>query len=222
MGERAQAPAAVRVSLRPIASPLALGFLALAVGSFTMSGLELSWIPSAQSPAAGLAVLAFVIPLQIASFLLGFLARDPAAATGMALQAGGWFAIGLVTFTSRPGQVSGALGLILLGAGTVMLVPAITAVGTKVLAAVVMALTSLRFCITAGYELTAGPGWQTAAGVAGLVLACVALYAGLAFELEDSRKSSVLPTFRRAGAFGDDLGDQVSGVPKEAGVRRRL
>lgn len=72
------------------------------------------------------------------------------------------------------------------------------------------ALTSLRFFITAGYELTASPKWKAASGAAGLLLACVALYAGLAFELEDSRKASVLPTLRRAGgrqAITGGLGD---------------
>jgi hypothetical protein len=40
-----------------------------------------------------------------------------------------------------------ALGLILAGAATVLLVPAVTALLTKVLAALVMLLTSLRFCL---------------------------------------------------------------------------
>lgn len=37
-----------------------------------MSGLGLSWIPSAQSPTAGLAVLAFAVPPQAASFVFAF------------------------------------------------------------------------------------------------------------------------------------------------------
>jgi zinc transporter ZupT len=49
----------------------------------------------------------------------------------MALQAGGWFSIGLATYTGRPGQASPALGLILAGAATVLLVPAVTALLTK-------------------------------------------------------------------------------------------
>lgn len=225
MDERDQAQAISRVFLRPIASPLPLGFLALAAGSFTMAGAELSWLPQAQSAAAGLVILAFVVPLQVASFLFGFLARDPAAATGMAVQAGGWLAIGLITYTSTPGQVSGALGLILLGAGTVMLVPALTAVQSKVVAAAVMGLTSLRFYLTAAYQLTAGPGWRTAAGAAGLALAALALYAGLAFELEDNRRATVLPTLRRAGgqrAVTGRLTDEVAGIHHEAGVRQVL
>ena len=39
----------VRVTLRPIATPLSLGFLALAAASFVMSGLELAWVNPATS-----------------------------------------------------------------------------------------------------------------------------------------------------------------------------
>jgi uncharacterized protein len=218
-------PAASRVNLRPIASPLPLGMLALAVGTFTLAGVQLSWIPAAQSPDAGLAVLTFVVPLQIVSFILGFLARDSAAGTGMALQAGGWFSIGLAIYVARPGQATPALGLVLIGAATVLLVPAATASLSKVLAGLVMALTSLRFYLTGAYELSSGTGWKEAAAIVGLVLAAVALYAGLAFELEDNRGATLLPTLRRGPgrtALAGSLADEVSGVQHEAGVRRTL
>jgi uncharacterized protein len=214
-----------RIIFRPIASPLPLGLLALAVATFTIAGVQLSWIPAAQAPDAGLAVLSFVVPLQAVSFIFGFLARDPAASTGMALQAGGWFSIGLVTYTSRPEQNSPALGLVLVGAATVLLVPAVTASLSKPLAALVMALTSVRFYLTGGYELSSAAGWKDAAGIAGLVLAVLALYAGLAFELEDSRRATLLPTLRRGAgrrALDGDLPDEVADVHHEAGVRRKL
>ena len=83
------------------------------------------------------------------------------------------------------------------GAATVLLVPAATASLSKVLAGLVMALTSVRFYLTGAYELSSGTGWKEAAGIAGLVLAAVALYAGLAFELEDNRRATLLPTLRR-------------------------
>ena len=143
----------------------------------------------------------------------------------MALQAGGWFSIGLATYTGRPGQASPALGLILAGAATVVLVPAVTALLTKVLAALVMLLTSLRFNLTAAYELSSAAGWKDAAGIAGLVLAAAALYAGLAFELEDSRGATLLPTLRTGtgrSALSGNLADEAAGVHHEAGVRRKL
>jgi uncharacterized protein len=214
-----------QVVLRPVASPLPLGLLALAVATFSMAGVQLSWIGSAQVQDAGLLVLVFAVPLQALSSVVGFLARDPAASTGMALQAAGWFAIGLGTYTGRPGQPSPALGLVLIGAATVLLVPVVTAARGKLLASAVMALTCVRFYLTAAAEFTASPAWRTSAAVVGLVLAASALYAGLAFELEDSAHVTVLPTLRRREAEVAMTGDttaEISGVEHEAGVRRTL
>jgi hypothetical protein len=53
----------------------------------------------------------------------------------------------------------------------------------------------------------------------------LALYASLAFEIEDQVRKTVLPTFRRkAGttAMRGDLAAQVSAVANEAGVRKQL
>jgi uncharacterized protein len=214
-----------RVVFRPVASPLPLGMLALAVGTFAVAGLQLSWIPAAQARTVGLMVLVAVVPLQALSSIFGFLARDTAASTGMALQGAGWFSIGLGTYTGHPGQASPGLGLVLIGVATALLVPVVVSSSSQVLASAVMALTSLRFYLTGAYELSAVRGWETIAGVVGLVLAAVAFYAGLAFELEDSRKTTVLPTLRRRQgetAMTGDMTDEVSGVEHDAGVRRKL
>ncbi len=213
-----------RIVFRPLVSPLPLGFLALAAGTLILSGVQLSWIPEAQLAPAGLLVLAFTVPLQALSSIYGFQARDAAAATGMAVQGGGWFAIGLASYTV-PAATVPALGLLLLGVASALLVPAATAALTKLLASVVMGLTALRFYLTAAYELSASAAWKEAAGITGLVLFAVALYAGLAFELEDSRGATVLPTFRRGPgrmALGGGFAQEVAGAQQEAGVRRKL
>jgi hypothetical protein len=57
----------------------------------------------------------------LAAAAVWFNSASPWAGTGMALQAGGWLSIGAATFSGRPGQTSGALGLLLVGAGTVLL-----------------------------------------------------------------------------------------------------
>jgi uncharacterized protein len=214
-----------RITLRPIGSPLPLGLLALAVATFTLAGLQLSWIPVTQQRDAGLVILTFAVPLQLLSCIYGFIARDSAAGTGMALQAGGWFSIGITALTAPPGTTSPALGLLLAGAATVLLVPAMTASLSKLLASLAMALTSVRFYLTGAYELSSGTSWKDAAGIAGLILAVVAFYAGLAFELEDSRRATLLPTFRRGKghrALTGDLADEVDEVQHEAGVRTVL
>lgn len=216
---------ATRIVVRPIASPLTLGFLALVVGTFTMAGVELSWITATQDRYAGLAVLLFVFPLQALSSVFGFLARDSIAGTGMGLLSGGWLVIGVLTFLGHPGQPAGALGLILLPVAVVTLVPAVTGAASKPLASLVMTGTALRFFLTAAYQLTGTVAWKQAAAAEGLLLAAVAVYAALAFELEDNRLHTVLPTLRRNAArraMSGTLAEELRQVHHEAGVRKQL
>lgn len=59
----------------------------------------------------------------------------------------------------------------------------------------------------------------------GLLLAVLALYAGLAFELEDSRLRTVLPTLRRGTgrtAIAGSVDDELADLHKEAGGRKQL
>jgi hypothetical protein len=223
--ERGYPEAAARVVLRPIASPLTLAFLALAVGTFILAGLQLSWIPAAQSADIGLGLIVFVFPLQAVSSVFGFLARDSIAGTGTGLLSGTWLAIGVVTFTSGPGQTSGALGLLLIGAAAALLVPATVGAASKLLASLVITGVALRFFLTGAYELSSASAWKYAAAVEGLLLAVLALYAGLAFELEDNRRRTVLPTLRRGAgrkAIAGTLAGELDGLHKEAGVRKQL
>jgi hypothetical protein len=213
------------VVLRPIASPLTLAFLALAVGTFILAGLQFSWIPTTQSADIGLALIVFVFPLQAVSSVFGFLARDSIAGTGTGLLSASWLAIGVLTFTGRPGQTSGALGLLLIGAATALLVPATVGAASKPLASLVITGVALRFFLTGGYELSSASVWKYAAAAEGLLLAVVALYAALAFELEDNRRHTVLPTLRRGTgrqAIAGTLADELDGLHKEAGVRKQL
>jgi hypothetical protein len=211
--------------VRPIASPLTLGFLALAVGTFTFAGVELSWVTAGQARYVGLAVMIFVFPLQAVSSVYGFLARDIIAGTGIGLLSGAWLVIGMLTYLGRPGQAIGALGLILLGVAATLLVPATVGASSKPLAALVMAGAALRFFLTAAYELSAGIAWKYAAAAEGLALAMLAVYAALAFELEDNRLRAVLPTMRRGQgqeAMSGSMADELAQVYHEAGVRKQL
>jgi succinate-acetate transporter protein len=215
----------VRVVLRPVGSPLALGFVALAAATFVVSGLQLGWVEPTEGPNVALMLIAFVVPLQLLASVLGFLARDSLAGTAMGILAGTWAAVGLVLLTSPPGSTSDALGLFLLVAGTAMFLPATAAAASKLVPAMVLATTALRFLVTGVYQLTASSTWKTAAGLVGLLLAVVAMYAAWAFELEDATKKTVLPTLRRgkgAEALQRGLLDQVSEVDHEAGVRQQL
>lgn len=228
MSEPSADPAAgnaVRVTLRPIANPLPLGFLALAGGTLTVSGLQLGWVPPHEGRDVALILIAFVFPLQLLASIFGYLARDVVAGTGMGVLAGTWLSIGLVTLTSTAGATSKALGLLLLLSFAAMLVPASATLAVKAVPASVLGTAALRFGVTGVYELTGSGTWKDAAGVVGLALCAIGVYAALAMALEDSRGRTVLPLGRRAEgrtAIGAGIESQAAGVAHEAGVRSQL
>ena len=171
-----------------------------------------------------LILIAFVVPLQFITAIFGFLARDVVAGTGMAILAGTWLSIGLVTLTSAPGATSDALGLLLILSAAALLVPAAAATG-KLVAAGVITTTAVRFAATALFQLTGSGTWKTIAGIIGLALCALAVYTALAMALEESNRRTLLPLMRRktgAAALDDDLGRQVRDIQHEAGVRAQL
>jgi succinate-acetate transporter protein len=209
--------AAARIMLRPIGNPLPLGFLALAGGTLVLAGLQLEWLAPEDGRDVALILIAFVFPLQLLASVFGYLGRDVVAETGMGLLAGTWLSIGLVTLTSPPGAASDALGLFLLLAGLAMLVPASAAATGKLVPALVLLTTALRFTVTGLYQLTEAGGWKTTAGVVGLALCAIAVYSALALALEDARHATLLPVGRRT-----PLQDGLPPLQREAGVREEL
>jgi uncharacterized protein len=202
-----------RVMLRPIGNPLPLGFLALAGGTLLVSGLQLGWLSATDASDVALILIAFVFPLQLVTAVFGYLGRDVVAGTGMGILAGTWLSVGLVMLSSPVSSPSHALGLFLLLAAVAMLVPALAALTGKLVAVAVLGTTALRFACTGIHQLTASATWEDIAGVVGLALCAVALYAALAIALEDARGTTVLPTGRRGD--GRDVED-------EAGIRAQL
>jgi uncharacterized protein len=203
-----------RVVLRPIANPLPLGFLALAGGTLMVAGLQLAWLKPTEGHDVALILIGFVFPLQLVASLFGYLGRDVVAGTAMGILSGTWLSIGLVTLDAPPGSTSDALGLFLLLAAAAMAVPATAAAGDKLVPAAVLSTTVLRFAVTGIYQLTASATWEDVAGIVGLALCAVAIYAALALALEDAHHRTVLPVGRRhAGHLGE--------LP-EAGIRQQL
>lgn len=220
----APATAVPQVVLRPVASPLPLGFLALGVATTCFAAVQLGWVPQAQGSTVALGVLVLTVPLQLLAAVTGFLARDPVASTGMGILAGTWAAACLATLTAPPGTSSQGLGVLLLASAACLLVPA-AAARTKVVPAVVILGSATRFAVTGIAELDGGRGWATAAGWVGVALAALSLYAALALELEGSEGRTVLPLGRRgpsAAALDGRLVDQVGSVATEPGVRQQL
>ena len=204
---------APQVFLRPLANPLPLGFLALAGATLLVSGLQLEWLEPSDGAGVGLILIAFAFPLQLVVSAFGFLARDVVAATAMGILAGTWLAVGLIRLTGEPGSTSDALGLFLLIAAVAMLVPAAAASTGKLAPFFVLGTTAVRFATTGLYELTASDTWKAVAGIVGLLLCALAVYAALAMALEDVLHRTVLPLGRRGGA---------TDVGTEGGVRDQL
>lgn len=215
---------ATRVVLRPVASPLPLGFLALAVATVAFASVQLGWIPQSQGRTVALGVLVLTVPLQLLAAVMGFLARDPVAATGMGMLSGTWAAVGLSTLASRPGTASEGLGVILLMSAACLLVPAIAA-RHKAVPALVVLTSGTRFGVTGIAEIDGGAAWMHAAGWVGIALAVLSGYAALALELEGSESRTVLPLGRTGAgrrAVEGRLHDQVEKVATEPGVRQQL
>lgn len=216
---------AARVMLRPIANCFPLGFAGLAAASVTVAGTELGWIGHSDAVHAGLIVFIFAPLLQLIACVFGFLGRDAVAATGMGVLAATWASIGAVTLTSPPGATSHALGTVLFFAGAAVLVSATVAAFSKLVPALVMGLTAVRFVVTGIHEFVPGPGWKTASGIVGLVLAGAALYGVASLEIEGVRGVPLLPTLRHGAGrrtLSADLAYQAGRVAGEAGVRRQL
>lgn len=215
----------VQVVLRPVASPLALGFFGVAGSSLTLTGLELEWIPHTEQVEVGLILVVFTALPQIVGALIAFLARDPLAATTMGVLAVAWGVDGTVLAVAAPAPTSEALGTVLLVAGLAALVCAAQAASVKLVQAAVVAATGSRFVLTAIYQLDGGAGIRTASGVAGFAVTATALYAATALGLEDIEHRAVLPTGRHgngAKAMTGDLVRQTEDITREAGVRSEL
>lgn len=217
--------AATRIVLRPLASPLALGFLALGGATVVLSGLQLGWFGPGETTAVALVLVLFGFPLQFLAAVFGFLTRDPVAATGMGVLAASWLTTGLVKLLAPPGATSAALGVLLIFAGAALTIPALGASFGKLVPALVLFTASVRFVLSGIYQVTAEIPVQFAAGIVGLVLLGLALYAALALELEDVRHGTVLPVLRRGMgriAIRGTSTEQFAGIEHEAGVREQL
>lgn len=214
--------AVARVVLRPLGSPLTIGMSGLAIASLVQSGLDLHWIAAAQGHTVGLILISVPFLLQMIACVFSYLARDGAAGAAVGVLAVSWLADGLVHLTSLPHSRSGALGLMLVAAGGVLVLSAVAVGATKPLPGAVFALAACRFIVAGTYELGAAAAWQHAGGLIGLVVIAGAGYCVLAFELEDQQHHPVLPTFRRGKALATphDLAEQIAGVVNEPGVRQ--
>jgi hypothetical protein len=199
--------------------------LALGGATIMLTALQLSWLPQTAGHDVALVILVFTVPLQLLAAVFGYLSRDGAGGTGMALLSSCWLAVGVMQLRTPPAATNPTLGLLLFFAAAALMVPVMASALGKVLASVVFFLAASRFVLTGVYEYHGGHGWEHASGWLGLALCVTALYAAIAFEAEDIQHRTVLPVGRwGAGkrAMRGNLITEVQKVEQEAGVREQL
>jgi succinate-acetate transporter protein len=223
-GDAGMAPP--RVYLRPIGSPLPLGFLGLCVATSVVGALNLGWIPSGEQHQVGDVLIFFSFPLQLVCTLFGFLARDAVVSSGIGVQAGTWLTVGVLIATGRPGATSQTLAFLLFVAAAALASAVAVAASSKIVPALVMGGTLVRYVLTALYEHFSSAAWERAAGWEGLGLAVLALYAAVGLDVESVGHRVVGHLLLRRGAgraaMTDPAAAQVAGIEHEAGVRRQL
>lgn len=215
----------VRITVRPIASALPLGFFAFGTGMLLLAGSAIGWLANGDQHTVGLMLSAFVFPLQTIATVVAFLARDTFGATGLGLFSSSWLTLGLVDFTGRPGAVSHAVGLYEFGFAFTVAALAIAAMLGKPLIGTILLIAATRAGLAGSYEWGASRTLYTVSGWLALSIFAIAVYGGLAFLLEDVRQETVLPVFRRGSSkesIEGTLTDQLRGVAQEAGVRQTL
>jgi len=74
----------------------------------------------------------FTVPVQLLACVIGFLARDPVAGTGMGVLAGTWAAVAVTTLHAAPGAHLPGLGVLLVTAAAATTLAARTAVAWTV------------------------------------------------------------------------------------------
>ncbi|MBA4861663.1 hypothetical protein H1V43_09755 [Streptomyces sp. PSKA54] len=211
-----------RINLHPIASPMPVGFFAVAIASVIVGSMQLGVFGDDAHRAVALTILpAFVLQLIVS--ILAFGARDVLAASLMACFSGTWLASSLVLALEPPSgtEVLGVLNLVFAVFALLMA----TVAHRKRAMWFVLCVAVPRFAAASLFNLTGATWVGYVSGALGLLLGGVAMYAAFALMLEDMRGEEVLPVGRRGPAHEaveGDLAVQLRNLERQAGVRRTL
>lgn len=173
----------------PGASPLPITFLGLTIATTLYAGFETRVLPSADFHTLGWLVLAIPVPLQFVPAIWGLIRGELAAATASSVLGATWLALALATITGSVGAPgpSKAESLLLFAAAAALLVSVATEiVDRKLVPAAVLVAAACRFALTGVSGVTHSEGWTTTAGVAGFILAGVALAGASLVELRSA------------------------------------
>ena len=216
----------VRVILRPVGTPTAIGLGAIMIGTTMLSGLQLQWLsgrPEQQTVA--IVGIAAAFPLELIAAIFALLARDALAGTGLAIFSTIWSVSGITLLTGPVGGTNDALGMFLILGAIALGLLLISAGRSRLVFGVIIVIGSIRLLLTGLYEIEATTGLEHAAGIVGLVLAAACAYGIVALLQEDLPRRSFLPVGRSgrgASSIRGALGEQLDDLEHEAGVRRLL
>jgi succinate-acetate transporter protein len=211
-----------RIILRPIGSPLPLGFFTVAIDNVLVSTLQWGPLSATDRRAVALIVFpAFIVQAIAGLFALG--ARDSIAGTLMLSFATTWLVDALIFYLNPPGAAA-ALGTFYVVFAVFIALMLVSALLKRALAAV-LAVAVPRFLIAGIADLTGNQVLARTGAVLGFLLATVAMYTAFALLMEDSRDRTVLPIGRLGAArqaTHGDLAIELRGIERQAGVRRTL
>ena len=218
----ALSPPGLRIMLRPMASPLPLGFYTIAIATIMVSSLQLGIIDPGERRNVALIILpAFVLQLIVGIACIA--ARDTIAATLMTSVAGSWLADALIYLFGTSDKSAASAVLFFTFAGFVAMMA--TAARPKAALFAVLVVAVPRFFFSGLAAATGNEALTRTAGVFGYILAAVAIYTAWALLLEDVRGHTVLPVGRTGPAkqaIEGSLAAQLAGYEHLAGIRRTL
>jgi len=215
-------PPGLRIMLRPMASPMPLGFYTVAIATVVVSALQLGIIPLDERKEVALLILpAFALQLIVGIACIA--GRDAIAATLMASFAGTWLADSLFYLFGLPGP-SPAQAVFFFTFCVFVVMLAVAARPKAALFAVLVVAVP-RFFVSGLASATGNADVSKAAGSLGFLLAAVAMYTAFALLLEDVRGRTVLPIGRSGPArqaIEGTIESQIAGYEHMAGIRRTL
>jgi succinate-acetate transporter protein len=220
--EQRDVQAMTRIVLRPIGSPLPLGFFTVAIDNVLVSTLQWGVLPAADGRAVALIVFpAFIV--QAIAGLFALAARDSISGTLMLSFATTWLIDALIFYLHPPGGAA-ALGMFYVVFGVFISFMLASALAKRALAAVLV-VAAPRFLIAGVGDITGSQAVSQAGAVLGFLLAAVAMYTAFALLMEDSHGREVLPIGRTGAArqaIHGNLDVELRGIERQPGVRRTL
>jgi uncharacterized protein len=163
--------------VRPVESPLRLGFLPLAGATATLSALELGWVPVGGNERVAVALLALFVPLQTLCTLFANRRGQVVVLAALGMLSSAWLAFGLDLLISGGGPGSEIVGCFLVVLAAALLAPASAVALDSPMTAGLLAAVAVRLLCSGIYEISGSAPWRVTAGWLGMFVAVLAVAA---------------------------------------------